>query len=52
MPEQEKSTQQANLVQSPQDDDDSHIDENGVRQLNPLPRVNMLKVANYIEANR
>ena len=41
----------ANLVQSSQDDDDTHIDENGVRQPNP-PRVNMLKLVNHIEANR
>ena len=47
-----RATQRANLVQSPQDDDDTHIDENGVRQPNPPPRVNMLKVVNHIEANR
>ena len=41
----------ANLVQSPQNDDNTHIDENGVRQPNP-PRVNMLKLVNHIEANR
>ena len=41
-----RATQQANLVQSPQDDDDTHIDENGVRQPNPPQRVNMLKVVN------
>ena len=46
-----RDTQRANLVQSPQDDDDTHIDENGVRQPNP-PRVNMLKVVSHIEANR
>ena len=46
-----RATQQANLVQSPQDVDDTHIDVNGVRQPNP-PRVNMLKVGNHIEANR
>ena len=46
-----RAKQRANLVQSPQDDDDTHIDENGVRQLN-LPRVNMLKLVNHIEANR
>ena len=46
------ATQQANLVQSPQDDDDTHIDENGIRQPNPPPRVNMLKVVNHTEANR
>ena len=45
------ATQRANLVQTPQDDDDIHIDENGVRQPNP-PRVNILKVFNHIEANR
>ena len=50
MPEQEES-QRANLVQSPQDNDDTHIDENRVRQPNP-PRVNMLKLVNHIEANR
>ena len=43
--------QRANLVQTPQDDDDTHIDENRVRQPNP-PRVNMLKLVNHIEANR
>ena len=29
----------------------THIDENGVRQPNP-PRVNMLKIVNYIGATR
>ena len=47
-----KATQRASLVQSPQDNDDTHIDENGVRQPNPSPRVNMLKVVNHIYANR
>ena len=47
-----RATKQANLVKSPKDDDDTHIDENGVRQPNPPPRVNMLKVVNHIEANR
>ena len=47
-----RATQRANLVQTPQDDDDTHIDENGVRQPNPPQRVNMLKVVNQIEANR
>ena len=51
MPDQEKAKQRANLVQTPQDDVDSHIDENGVRQPNP-PRVNMLKLVNHIEANK
>ena len=46
-----RAIQRANLVQSPQDDNDTHIDENGVRQPNP-PRVNMVKVVNHIEANR
>ena len=32
-------------------DDDTHIDENGVRQPNPS-RVNMLKLVNHTEANR
>ena len=47
-----RATQRANLVQTPQDDDDTLIDENGVRQPNPPPRVNMLKVVNHTEANR
>ena len=47
-----KRGKRANLVQiPPQDDDDTHIDENGVRQPNP-PRVNMLKMVNHIGANR
>ena len=46
-----RGKQRANLVQTPQDNDDTHIDENGVRQPNP-PRVNMLKLVNHIEANR
>ena len=38
-----KRGKKANLVQTPpQDDDDTHINENGVRQPNPL-RVNMLR---------
>ena len=45
------SAKTANLVQTPQDDDNTHIDENGVRQPNP-PRVNMLKLVNHIEANK
>ena len=47
-----RAKQRANFVQSPQHDDDTHIDENGVRQPNPPPRINMLKVVNHIEANR
>ena len=41
----------ANLVQSPQDDDDTYIDEIGVRQTNPL-WANMIKLVNHTEANR
>ena len=49
MLDQEKS-QRANLVQTPpKDDDDTHINKNGVRQPNP-PRVDMLKLVNHIEA--
>ena len=51
MPVQEKD-QRAYLIQTPpQDDDDTNIDENGVRQPNP-PRVNMLKIINHIEATK
>ena len=47
-----KRTKRANIVQTPlQDDDDTHINENGVRQPNP-PRVNMLKIVNYIGTTR
>ena len=46
-----KEANRGNLVQTLQDDDDTHIDKNGVRQLNP-PRVNMLKLVNHIETNR
>ena len=47
-----KRTKRANLVQTPlQDDDDTHIDENGVRQPNP-PGVNMLKIINHIGTNK
>ena len=45
-----RGKQRANLVQTSQDDDDTHIDENGVRQPNP-PRVNMLKLVSHIETN-
>ena len=46
-------TKRANLVQTPphDDNDDTHIDENGVRQPNP-PRVNILKIVNHIEATK
>ena len=46
-----RAKQRANLVQNPQDDDDTHIDENGIRQPNPL-RVNMLKLVNHTEVNK
>ena len=47
-----KEPNRANLVETtPQDDDDTHIDENGVRQPNP-PRVNMFKLVNHIEATK
>ena len=46
-----RGKQRANLVQSLQDDDNTHTDENGVRQPNP-PRVNMLKLVNHTETNR
>ena len=46
-----RGKQRANLVQTPQDDDDTHINENGVRQPNP-PRVSMLKLVNHIEADK
>ena len=45
-----KRGKRANLVQTPpQSEDDTHIDENGVRQPN-LPLVNMLKIVNHIGA--
>ena len=47
-----RARQRANLVQTPpQDDDDTNINENGVRQSNPL-RVNMFKLVNHIEATK
>ena len=45
-----KKTRRANLAQiAPQTEQDTHIDENGVRQSNP-PMVNMLKIVNHIGA--
>ena len=42
-----KKTRRANLAQvTPQDEDDTHIDECGYVQPNP-PAINMLKVTNY-----
>ena len=48
-----KRTKGVNLVQTPpqDDDDDTHINENGMRQPNP-PRVNMLKILNHIGTKR
>ena len=48
----EKSHPEGSPLEAPQDDDDTHIDENGVRQPNPQPRENILNVVNHIEANR
>ena len=43
-----KKTRRANLAQAtPQAEQDTHINKNGVRQLNP-PLVNMLKIVNHI----
>ena len=45
-----KKTRRANLAQmAPQAEQDTHINENGVRQPNP-PMVNMLKIVNHIGA--
>ena len=45
-----KRARRANLAQiAPQSEQDTHIDENGVRQPNP-PMVNMLKIVNHIGA--
>ena len=47
-----RTRQRANLVQTlPQDDDDTHINENGVRQPNPQ-RANMFKLGNHIKATK
>ena len=51
MPVQEKDQERQSCPHSTQDDDDTHINEIGVRQPNP-PRVNMLKTVNHIEATR
>ena len=47
----QKKRQESQSCPGTQDDDDTHIDENGVRQPNP-PRVNMLKIVNHIGANK
>ena len=45
-----KRVRRANLAQvAPQTEQDTHIDENGVRQPNP-PMVNMLRIVNHIGA--
>ena len=46
-----KRGKRAHLVQTapPQSEQDTHTDENGVRQPNP-PMVNMLKIVNHIGA--
>ena len=47
-----KRARRANLAQvAPQTEQDTHIDENGVRQPNP-PMVNMLMIVNHIGATR
>ena len=48
-----KRGRRAHLVQTapPQSEQDTHIDENGVRQPNP-PMVNMLKIVNHIRATK
>ena len=47
-----KRGRKAHLAQiAPQSEQDTHIDENGVRQPNP-PMVNMLKIVNHIGATR
>ena len=45
-----KRAKRANLVQAlPQTEQDTHIDENGIRQPNP-PMINILKIVNHIGA--
>ena len=47
-----KRGKRAHLIQTqPQSEQDTHIDENGVRQPNP-PLVNMLKIVNHIGATK
>ena len=48
-----KRGRKAHLAQiaTPQSEQDTHIDENGVRQPNP-PMVNMLKIVNHIGATK
>ena len=52
MPDPEKGqTKSQSCSNTTKDDDDTHIDENGVRQPSP-PRVNMFKLVNHIEATK
>ena len=47
-----KRSKRANFVQAPpQDENDTNIDENGVRQPNP-PVVNMFKIVNHMGATK
>ena len=47
-----KRGRRANLAQiAPQSEQDTHLNENGIRQPNP-PMVNMLKIVNHIGATR
>ena len=49
IPEKRQESQSCQIA--PQSEQDTHINENGVRQPNP-PKVNMLKIVNHIEATR
>ena len=51
MPVPEERQESQSCPAPPQDEDDTHINENEVRQPNP-PRVNMLKIVNHIGTNR
>ena len=51
MPVQEKDQESQSCPDTTPYDDDTHINEIGVRQPNP-PRVNMLKTINHIEGTR
>ena len=51
MPVQEKRQESQSCPGTTQNEDDTHIDKNGVRQPNP-PLVNMLKIVNHIGATR
>ena len=51
MPVQEKRQESQSCPDTTPGEDNTHINENGVRQPNP-PRVNMLKIVNHIGTNR